>query len=438
MQIRSFAHWFLIFAVPMAVLPSLVRSQEQMTRLDREERQAILATVYDDIRKDYYDPKFHGLDWAAKYAEAKEKVSKATTKTEANLQIAAMLESLNDSHTHFIPPLRSVREDYGFFYQAFGDRCFVTHVKPGTDAEAKGLKRGDELLTINGFAPARDSLEKMKYVLNVLYPQIGLRLDVRDTAGKIRKLDVMAKEKQRPAILTGVDRWRAGLDREENLRQAQPAWVVFGDKLMILRLLNFSLTDFAADSLADKARQYSTLIIDLRGNPGGALNSLKRFAGNLFEEDVKIGDEVKRDKTTPVVTKGKHDGAFKGKLFVLVDSESASAAEIFSRVVQIEKRGAVLGDVTSGSVMAAQFRPHTYGTRQVLTYSVELSVADFIMTDGMSLEHTGVIPDEKILPTQQDLAAERDPVLAAVAAKAGVNLSPEKAGELFPFEWPRD
>src|SRR5271163_4741184 len=107
---------FLPFAF-LTTLPLLVWSQEPMTRLEREERQAILATVYDDIRKNYYDPKFHGLDWKAVYADTKDKIAKANTKTEANLQIAAMLEGLNDSHTHFYPPQRSVREDYGFFYQ---------------------------------------------------------------------------------------------------------------------------------------------------------------------------------------------------------------------------------------------------------------------------------------------------------------------------------
>jgi carboxyl-terminal processing protease len=426
----------LLFA--MLLLPSLILCQEEMTRLEREQRQAMLSTVYDDVRKEYYDPKFHGLDWKARYLDAKEKIAKANTKTEANLQIAAMLEGLNDSHTHFIPPRRAVREDYGFFYQMIGDRCFVTHVQPQSDADGKGLKRGDEVLTINGFTPTRDSLPKLQYVLNVLYPQVGLRLDVRDPVGNVRKVDIMAKEKQAPLVLTGVDRWRDGLAIQENRRQAQPVSVEFGDKLMILRLSNFFITDVGADGLAERARQHSTLIIDLRGNPGGALNSLRRFLGDMFEKDVKIGEEVKRDKTTPQITKGRGAEAFTGKLLVLVDSESASAAEIFSRAVQIEKRGTVLGDLTSGSVMAAQYYPHSYGTHEVLFYGLELSVADFLMSDGKSLEHVGVVPDTKFLPSQQDLAAGRDPLMAQAAQEAGVYLTPEKAAELFPFEWPRE
>jgi len=409
-----------------------------MTRLEREQRQAMLKTAFDDVRSDYYDPKIHGLDWNAKFAEARANIARATTKTEANLQIAALLEALGDSHTHFIPPTHSVREDYGWQYQAIGERCYVTRVRPGSDAEAKGLRPGDEVLTINGFTPARESLDNMQYVLDVLYPQTGLRLELRDPFGKIRSVDVMARQRETEIIRgrTELDRQRMRIEREQAVHDIQPIYQEFGEPLMVLKLPAFFQSSFKVDELIEKARQHKTLIVDLRGDRGGAEATLKDLLGGMFEENVKIADEIRRAKTTPVVIKGRHKKAFTGKLIVLVDSRSASAAEIFARTIQIEKRGTVLGDLTSGSVMSAQFHRHTYGGNPVLIYGVEVSVADFIMADGKSPEHVGVTPDEKLLPSKEDLLAGRDPVMARAAEIAGVTLSPEKAAQMFPYEWP--
>jgi C-terminal processing protease CtpA/Prc len=64
--------------------------------------------------------------------------------------------------------------------------------------------------------------------------------------------------------------------------------------------------------------------------------------------------------------------------------------------------------------------------------------ADLTMTDGKSLEKVGVTPDELVLPSAADLAAGRDPLLARVVQLAGGKMSPETAGQLFVYEWPKE
>lgn len=135
-------------------------------------------------------------------------------------------------------------------------------------------------------------------------------------------------------------------------------------------------------------------------------------------------------------TRGKE--AFAGKLIVLIDSSSGSAAELFARVVQLEKRGTVIGDRSSGSVMRSRHHGHQLGLDTVVLYGVSITDADIIMTDGKSLERVGVVPDELKLATPADIAAKRDPVLAYAASLAGVTLTPEKAGSFFRIEWRKE
>ena len=98
-----------------------------------------------DVRKYYYDPKLHGLDWDTKVEEAKEKISRVDSWNMAILEVAALLETLDDSHTFFAPPQDPMSQEYGWRFQMIGNRCYVTHVRPKSDAESKGLKPGDEV-----------------------------------------------------------------------------------------------------------------------------------------------------------------------------------------------------------------------------------------------------------------------------------------------------
>ena len=153
---------------------------------------------------------------------------------------------------------------------------------------------------------------------------------------------------------------------------------------------------------------------------------------------MKIADRVTRDGSKPVKahSEGKH--AFQNKLIVLVDSRSASASEVLARIVQLEKRGIVLGDRSAGAVMEAKHYEYKIGNDTILLYGASITEADLIMTDGKSLEHQGVTPDELSLPTATDIAAGRDPVLARAVEMAGGKISSETAGKLFPVEWPKN
>ena len=80
------------------LLASQGKSQQQISDFDRRRAQDILQVVAKEVRNNYYDITFLGLDWDAKVAEVKEKIAKTTSAHMAMSHIAAMLDTLNDSH----------------------------------------------------------------------------------------------------------------------------------------------------------------------------------------------------------------------------------------------------------------------------------------------------------------------------------------------------
>ena len=407
---------------------------QTITSFERKRAQAMLHEIDSDVRKHYYDPKFHGLDWDGKVRETEQKIDQADSGNKALSDIAALLDSLNDSHTLLVPPPPALHHDYGWQAQLIGERCYVIRGRPGSDAKAKGVKPGDEILGINGYAPTRKTFVKITYFFDELRPQPSLRLVLRDPDGQERTANIAAQISEHHSTLDehhlgGGRDIRAKIRDMDRFRRMLPRVVEMGDELMILKFPHFYFNEWKVDGLIGEARKHKALILDLRGNGGGSVDTLKFLLGGVFDKEIKIGDRVTRDERKPVVAKA-HGHAFAGRLLVLVDSGSVSASEVFARVVQIEKRGAVLGDLSAGMVMEAQFYSYDAGV------GAEITDADIIMTDGKSLEHVGVTPDEVILPTVADLAEGRDPVLARAAETLGVKLSPEAAGKMFPYEWP--
>ena len=429
---------FLVF-LPLAGLFVAKGQSQPMSNFDRDRALFMLEDVAKDVEKHYYDPSFHGVDWDATVLEAKQKIKSETSLNLALAHIAAALISLDDSHTFFLPPPRPYVHDYGFQMEMIGDRCYVIRVRPGSDAETKGLKPGYEVLTLNGYQPERTTLWKMEYRYNTLRPEPGLRLTVRDVQGQQRQVDVMAKFKQLQRVrdVTGEHIWDVVREEETTQHLARVRWAAVGDDLWVLKFPPFRFDQSEVESMIGRARKRPALIVDLRGNPGGAVDTLKFLLGGMFESEVKIADRVGRKESKPEVAKSKAH-IFTGKLVVLVDSRSASAAELFARVVQLEKRGVVVGDHSSGSVMEAKRYINKVGEDRVVYFGAEITEADLVMSDGKSLEHTGVTPDELVLPTAADLAAGRDPVLSRAAALLGTKLAPEDAGKAFPYEWPAE
>jgi carboxyl-terminal processing protease len=388
-----------------------------------------------DVQKHYYDSKFHGVEWRARVQEARKNIATARSMDDAVSEIAALLDSLHDSHTFLLLPPRTQVHDYGFQMEMIGDRCYVVRVRAGSDAEKKGLRQGDEVRAVNEYPVSRKNFRRLVYIVNVLRPQPELRLTLTDALGGQRQLEVMARYQASTVNRYFLHQGINVLVRDADARRQilRPRYFEKGDDLLVVKIPEFAFSASEVDAIVGKMRAHRGVVLDLRGNPGGYVYTLDRLVGGLFQNDLKILDRVSRGETKSVSATGRHHDAFTGRFAVLIDSESASASEVLARVVQLEKRGFIVGDRSSGSVMEARAYPHEVALDSIVSYAISVTDADLVMTDGKSLEHVGVDPDILILPTGDDLVNNRDPALAKAAGLVGAKLSPEEAGKLLPF-----
>lgn len=411
-----------------------ISNSQTLDRLERGRAKDMLKAVKNEIKEQYYDPTFRGIDLDARFKLAGEKLDKAASLGQAFGIIAQVVLELNDSHTTFYPPSRAAKFEYGWRMQMIGDKCFVTAVKPNSDAEKKGLKIGDEILAIEGFRPNRKEMWKIRYYYNALSPRTGLNLKVQSPDAKeSRELNIASKVTQMKTILNIED-----LIREYNVNgndRVEHRFIKMGNTT-IWKMPTFGFEPEAIDGIMQgRISQSGNLILDLRNNGGGYVVTLERLAGYFVDKDTRIADLKGRKEMKPQTAKSKGKDVYKGKLIVLIDSNSGSASEIFARFMQIQQRGIVIGDQSAGAVMQSRGVPMQMGVDTIVPYGMNLTNADVIMSDGESVEHVGVTPQVPMLLTGADLAAQRDPVLAAALKLFGQDVSSEQAGKLFPFIW---
>ena len=158
-------------------------------------------------------------------------------------------------------------------------------------------------------------------------------------------------------------------------------------------------------------RAMPILIIDLRGNPGGRIQTLQRVAGLFFEKPTELLS-MRQGGRREAVSSTQALEIYRGAVRVLVDSRTGSAAELLAAALQDQRGAVVIGQRTAGS------------TRSRLTARLPGGVlfhyagqTEFVRLDGRPVEGVGVEPDIAFRPSRVCLAkghfgdAPRDPAV---------------------------
>jgi carboxyl-terminal processing protease len=371
---------------------------------------AIAQGVHDIIQKNFYDPSLKGIDWNKELQETQKKIDASNTPGEMLAAIYRMVRKMDDSHTNFLPPWQTLQPRFGFQVKPFGDTVRVYKIKGKGPAEKAGLLVGDTVLGIEGVAADRTHYLETLFYYRLIQPAAILVLDI-ERNGKRQRLEIPADVHTRQAMEVAYD-FSKVIDeiREEETSYAEnPFQYASVDGIGYAKLRNF-VGDMAEKTLW-KVKGSRALIIDLRGNPGGQIEDLQRFAGYLDKGDTELFTATGRGKTEKITAKPRQPSFSDVPIAVLVDSESASSSEILARHLQLSGRAVIIGDKTAGEVAVAREFTQHIGNEAAVFYGAETTVAHAVFSDGKDIEKVGVTPDLMCIPEAADLVAKRDPCL---------------------------
>ena len=273
--------------------------------------------------------------------------------------IDKMLESL-DPYTNYIS--EDQIEDFRFMttgeYAGIGaliskqnDRVVIAEPYEGFPAQKFGIKAGDEILEVSGKSTKDMNTEDVSSLL-------------KGPANKPVKIKLQRPGQKKPYTVDVI--------REKISIDAVPYYGMLDEKTAYIRLSNFTANcskdvQKAFLELKEKNNPQS-LVLDLRGNPGGLLMESVKIV-NFFvpkgEEIVSTKGKVKQWDKTYNATSEPMDTTI--KIAVLVNRGSASASEIVAGAIQDLDRGIVVGSRTFGKGLVQTTRDLSYNTKLKVT-----------------------------------------------------------------------
>ena len=147
--------------------------------------------------------------------------------------------------------------------------------------------------------------------------------------------------------------------------------------------------DQFADALATaRGSGMKGMILDLRANPGGSLNSVVEMARMLLPEGMIVYTEDKNGKRQEYTCDGKKE--FDLPLVVLVDMNSASASEIMAGAIKDYGIGTLVGTTTFGKGIVQQIIPFRDGS------AVKVTISAYYTPNGHNIHGIGIEPDVEV------------------------------------------
>lgn len=293
--------------------------------------------------------------------------------------IKGMLKVLDDPYTRYMDPQAFKREQEDMFLGYFGglgviisvedDQITIISPIEDTPAYKAGIKAGDKIVEIDGKSTEGMELDD---AVNILRGEKGTEVTIgikREKVEEILKFNIIRDIIEVQAVKEKI------MGEENNIGYIRITTFNVNTKPELEEVLG----GFNKDS------NIQGIILDLRNNPGGLLDSAIEVASEFIKEGPIVHIKDREGVKVTIPSKGNQYPQW--PLIVLVNEGSASASEIVSGAIQDSKRGKLLGEKTFGKGVVQQVFNLSDGSGVVITTS------EYFTPNERSINHIGIEPD---------------------------------------------
>ena len=306
--------------------------------------------------------------------------------------LRGLVASAGDPYTVFMNPVvsKEFADDLKGTFDGIGAEIGIkngvlTIIAPLTDmpAQKAGLRSGDKVLAIDGEDTAAITLD--------------------EAVNKIRGED---------GTEVALKIWREGFEEPKEFTVTRGKiivksvkWELNDNNMMVIEISHFNSD---TDELFDRAVQDTIkknpkgVILDLRNNPGGYLNTAIETASEWIEDGVVVIEKFSEENKNEYLARGR--ARLKDfPTVVLVNQGSASASEIVAGALKDHDLATIVGEKTFGKGSVQEMTSLEDGS------SVKITIAKWLTPNGINISEEGIAPDEEAGLTSEEYEKDIDP-----------------------------